>query len=424
MIKNKSTTICVIVAMLLIVGSIANADVTLVDSVDVKKIILYSPCTWQHPLNYSKPAETISSATLEIEAYGILPGWIHPVYLEGAYLGDLIEGPHMFATTYTTFPLDDYLTELMAGPVSIEVGCSSGGGEIFVRKSTLSVTYVPEKPWIYLQPAPFTLVVLPQKMVDTIPGQKCVFLVKVIDEGYGYGRDEAVNISVIDLNVPSDTVVTVVPPAIFPGQVAEVTVIPGKGAEDLNSLTIAISGDVPIPGKALDAIEQFLAIAISGDVPIPDDPNRPDIDPDEPVEDRTLTILIVAGREGLTRTQPVTVNVTQGQNEFAEQASDYRDRFVPMLAVIHPELGITGETEWRGTSIKQSMCEVNYYLFFSEQWEMGLRWHVTIPPHDFAEIYLRRRDTNLSSTHAFKIYSLDAHQRPQVVVLPQEGIWR
>lgn len=251
-------------------------------------------------------------------------------------------------------------------------------------------------------PAPFTLVVLPHKMADTIPGQKCVFLVKIIGEGSGYGKYEAVNISVIDLDLMYDTVVTVDPPAIFPGQVGEVTVIPGKGVEDPNSLE---SGN-------------------GGDVPIPDDPNRPDIDPIEPIEDKTLTIWIVAEREGLIRTQPVTVNVTQGQNEFAEQASEYRDCFIPWLAMNYRGLGINEETEWSGTSIKQHMCEVTYYLFFSEQWEMGLRWHVTIPPHDFAEIYLRRRDTNLSSTHAFKIYSLDAQEEPQVVVLFQEGIWR
>ncbi len=402
MIKNKSMAICAIVTMLLIVSSTANENMTLVDSVDVKTNVGHEGCTWQHPLNYSTPPATISSATLEIEVFGNRDCWNHPVYIEGNYLGDVNGFWHNWSTTYTTFQLDDYFTELMVGPVSIEVGGYIGGFEIEVKKSTLSVTYEPEKPWPYSQPAPFTLVVLPHKMVDTIPGQKCVFLVKIIDEGPGYGKDEAVNISVIDVGPMSDTVVTVDPPAIFPGQVGEVTVIPGKGAEDPNSL----------------------ASGISGDVPIPDDPNRPDIDPNEPVEDKTLTFLIVAGREGLTRTQPVTVNVTQGQDELAEQASEYRDRFIPWLAAIHPKLGITKETEWSGTSILQNMYEVNYYLFFSEEWELGLRWHVMIPPYDFAEIYLRRRDTNLSSTHAFKIYSLDAYQRPQVVVLPQEGIWR
>ncbi len=251
-------------------------------------------------------------------------------------------------------------------------------------------------------PAPFTLVVLPHKMADTIPGQKCVFLVKIIEEGSGYGRYEAVNISAMEHNMLSDVVVTVDPPAIVPGQVGEVTVIPGNGAEDPNSLIRNLEF---YPWR-------------------PDDPNGPVVDPNESYEDKTLTITIMAERQGLIRTERVTVNVTEGQDEFAALASDYRDRFIPWLAENYKGLGITEETEWSGTIIRPHIVVVMYYLFFSEEWEMGLRWHVMIPPYDYAEIYLRRRDTNLSSTHAFKIYSLDAQNEPQVVALSQEGIWR
>lgn len=251
--------------------------------------------------------------------------------------------------------------------------------------------------------APFTLVVLPHRMVDNIPGQRCVFLVKIIEEGSGYGKYEAVNISAsVGSYMMSDAVVIVDPPAIVPGQVGEVTVIPGNGDEEPNSLRSVIIGGVPIPDGQI----------------------RPIIEPNEPIEDRTLTILIVAERRGLIRTRTVNVNVTQGQDEFAALASDYRDRFVPWLAENYKGLGINEETEWSGTIIRPNIVVVMYYLFFSEDWEMGLRWHVTIPPYDYAEIYLRRRDTNLSSTHAFKIFSLDAQEEPQVVTLPQEEIWR
>jgi predicted secreted protein len=43
-------------------------------------------------------------------------------------------------------------------------------------------------------PCPFSLVVLPDRNYEAIPGQKCVFLVKVIDEGSGYGKGTVVNI--------------------------------------------------------------------------------------------------------------------------------------------------------------------------------------------------------------------------------------
>jgi len=251
------------------------------------------------------------------------------------------------------------------------------------------------------RPAPFSLIVLPNKMEDTIPGQKCVFLVKVIDEGSGYGKREAVNISTVVHDMLPDTVVTVDPPAIVPGQVCEVTVIPGQinGAEDPNVYRSAVAED---------------------DVR----PVEPIIEPNEPFEEKSLTITIMAERAGVQRAKTVTVNTAQGEDQFAELASTYRDRFIPWLAENYPELGITEETEWVGTIVRPNIVVVMYYLFFSEEWEMGLRWHVMIPPYDFAEIYLRKRDTNLSSTHAFKIFSLDAQDEPQVVDLAQEGIWR
>jgi len=251
------------------------------------------------------------------------------------------------------------------------------------------------------KPAPFSLIVLPNKMEDTIPGQKCVFLVKVIDEGSGYGKREAVNISTVVHDMLPDTIVTVNPPAIVPGQVCEVTVIPGQinGGEDPNVYRSTVAEDEVRPVE-------------------------PIIEPNEPFEGKTLTISIMAERAGVQRAETVTVNTIQGEDQLAVLASTYRDRFIPWLAENYPELGVTQETEWVGTIVRPHYFVVMYYLFFSEGWEMGLRWHVMIPPYDFAEIYLRKRDTNLSSTHAFKIFSLDAQDEPQVVDLPQEGIWR
>jgi len=254
------------------------------------------------------------------------------------------------------------------------------------------------------RPAPFSLVVLPHKMADTIPGQKCVFLVKVIDEGPGCGRGGAVNISTMEFDRPSEDVVTVEPPALVPGKVGEVTVIPGKsnGTEDPNDPRRMVIENVSVLGEA----------------------NGPITDPNETIEEKTLTITVMAERQGLTRAETVTVNVTQGQDKFETLTSDYRDRFIPWLAQNYPELGITEETKWYGTIVRPNHFVVMYYLFFSEQWEMGLRWHVMIPPYDFAEIYLRRRDANLSCTHGFKIFSLEAQEEPQIVTLPLEGIWR
>lgn len=143
MMKNRIKTISVIVTMLLIVGSTANANMTLVDIVDVPEADQVPPCAWQHPLNYSTSPATISSATLEIEGYDFSTPWKYPVYFEGTYLGDIVCAQYIWETTYTTFSLDEYFTELMVGPVSIEVGDYEYGMAPKVRTSTLTVDYVP-----------------------------------------------------------------------------------------------------------------------------------------------------------------------------------------------------------------------------------------------------------------------------------------
>jgi len=108
---------------------------------------------------------------------------------------------------------------------------------------------------------------------------------------------------------------------------------------------------------------------------------------------------------------------------LALYATELRDKFIPWLAANHPELGITSQTEWTGTIVTPHIMVVMYYLFFSEDWEMGLRWHVTIPPYDWVEIYLRHRTTEVSPSYAFKISSLEAQAEPEAIE-PEELVWR
>jgi len=77
--------------------------------------------------------------------------------------------------------------------------------------------------------------VIPEHIEDSIPGQKCVFLVVVADEGEGSGKGEAVHISA----TTSSGSVTVNRQAITPEQVAEVTVIPDEASVGSN-LTITL----------------------------------------------------------------------------------------------------------------------------------------------------------------------------------------
>jgi hypothetical protein len=70
-----------------------------------------------------------------------------------------------------------------------------------------------------------------------------------------------------------------------------------------------------------------------------------------------------------------------------------------------PELGITSEVEWVGVNIRPNFMVVMYYLFISDEWEMGMTWHVMIHPHDWSRIYLRHRYTETAPTLAFELSS-------------------
>jgi hypothetical protein len=209
----------------------------------------------------------------------------------------------------------------------------------------------------------------------------------------------------MELGFSYDMTVDVDPPAILPGQVGEITVIP-----------VGLKKDDDSPNALKNIIDK-------GQIR-PNEPNDQDVDPNEQFENVSLYLTVTAERNGVRREEIVTVDVYPGEDLLNPLASEYRDRFIPWLAENYPELGITEDTVWEGTVVRPRILVVTYYLFFSEQWEMGLRWHVMIPPYDFAEIYLRKRGSDLGSTYDFKIDSLDAQQEPYVFELSPEGIWR
>ncbi|MFX0198219.1 MAG: hypothetical protein ACFFCW_19040 [Candidatus Hodarchaeota archaeon] len=224
--------------------------------------------------------------------------------------------------------------------------------------------------------APFSLHVIPEYMIDTIPGQRCVFLATVADEGQGSGQGETVN---IEATAPKSSV-TVIPQAITRGQVAEIIVIP--------EVTVI------------------------------------------PEEGQNVTVTVEGKREGLTQTITVTltVNMPIGPiDELEALATENQDLFIPWLATNHPELGITSETEWIGTIVRPHILVVMYYLFFSDEWEMGMTWHVMIPPYDWVRIYLRHRTTELQPSLAFEITSKGEQDEPHTIDLKDafaESVYR
>lgn len=116
------------------------------------------------------------------------------------------------------------------------------------------------------------------------------------------------------------------------------------------------------------------------------------------------------------------IEIVEGEDAVRQKAIATLDLFLPYLAEQYPELGITPETEWQPCYVVSPFI-VTYYLFFSEEWELGLWWHVMIAPNDWARIYLRRRYQELAPSLAFEIPSLSAPQEPQQIE-PPESIYR
>jgi hypothetical protein len=211
----------------------------------------------------------------------------------------------------------------------------------------------------------FQIDVIPQQLNgDSIAGQRCVFLVTITDEG----QEGSLPVR-ISAQAPGAEVV-IYQEDIVEGEVAEVMVIPAQASI----------------GKA-------------------------------------IKVTITGSRGGATNKQVVTFNVAEGEDDRQEYARDLLDRFVPWLATNHPELGITEDTEWSGTMVSPVWLVVSHYLFFCEEWEVHIDWHIMVAPHDWARIDLRHRFDELEPSYAFEISSVAANSEP-VAIDPPETVWR
>jgi hypothetical protein len=184
------------------------------------------------------------------------------------------------------------------------------------------------------------LVVSPQFIQGVIPGAQVVLLVTQGDETAGTATVTA---------TASGGDVMVQPSSITGTEVAEVTVIPTSTEGEL-AVTIEVSTE--------------------------------------------------QGTESISR----VASISPWEDDRGEQAGEILDLFTPWLAETHPELGITPDSEFEGTFVAPELLVVSHYVFFNDQWEIGVAWHVMLPPDDFSEIYLRPR-SELSPTLAFRVGS-------------------
>jgi hypothetical protein len=211
----------------------------------------------------------------------------------------------------------------------------------------------------------FHINVMPEQLSgDSIASQHCVFLVVITDDG----QESELPVSISA--EAAGAAVVVYHEDIFPGEVAEVVVTPAQASV----------------GKS-------------------------------------VTVRITGNRGSSTDEKPVDFAVAEGEDDRAEYAGELLDKFVTWLAQNHPELGIAVDTAWNGTMVSPVWLVVSHYLFFSDEWEAHIYWHVMIPPYDWAKIDLRHRFDELAPSYAFEISSLDAASDPVAIEVP-ETVWR
>jgi hypothetical protein len=211
----------------------------------------------------------------------------------------------------------------------------------------------------------FHINVVPQQLSgDSIAGQHCVFLVTITDDG----QESELPVT-ISAKAPGAQVV-IYHEDIFTGEVAEVVVIPAQSSV----------------GK-------------------------------------TIKVTITGTQGSSTDKEAVSFEVAEGKDDRQEYAVELLDKFIPWLAANHPELGITEDTAWNGTMVSPVWLVVSHYLFFSDEWEAHIYWHIMIPPYDWARIDLRHRFDELAPSYAFEISSLNATSEPIAIEVP-ETVWR
>jgi len=139
---------------------------------------------------------------------------------------------------------------------------------------------------------------------------------------------------------------------------------------------------------------------------------------------KTIEVAITGTRDSVSDEKLVSFKVAEGEDDRQEYAEMLLDRFVSWLATNHPELRITEDTAWNGTMVSPVWLVVSHYLFFSEEWEAHIEWHIMMPPYDWTRIDLRHRFDELEPSYAFEISSVNATSSEPVPMEVPETVWR
>ena len=212
---------------------------------------------------------------------------------------------------------------------------------------------------------PFKINVLPEQLKGmSIVGQQIVYLITITEEG-GTSKTP------VEISAKAESAaINIIRKSIIAGQIAEVVVVP----------------DNTSVGK-------------------------------------TVELTITGSRDEFVEKKVLTFDVIEGTDDRKEYALEQQAKFSKWLAEKHPELGITSATEWTGTMVSPQWLVVSHYLFFSDEWEMHVEWHIMIPPSDWVRIDLRHRFDESKPSYAFEISSREGKSEPKPIDVP-DTIWR
>ena len=187
-------------------------------------------------------------------------------------------------------------------------------------------------------------------------------------------------------------VVTVLPaedppearPAIPGERVCFLVLVDDRDTDD-GEITFAAAGD----GLTIDRVPQT--------VPAPGEVAElwVTIGPHEGTAEKIATLEVTithGGADPVDWVETRSIIVYPETDQRAPTAEQYVDFWIDWLALERPELGIDETTEWESTFVSMLLI-VSKYAYWSDEWEMVVAWHEMIPPDDFTEVYLRRRDS-------------------------------
>jgi hypothetical protein len=125
---------------------------------------------------------------------------------------------------------------------------------------------------------------------------------------------------------------------------------------------------------------------------------------DPATSERPLILTVTARRGDNEETVTRATTVFTWKDDRGAYAGRLLDVFIAWLAENRPELGIGPDSEFAGSMVAPGLLIVSHYCFMSDEWELGLSWHVMVPPDDWSDLYLRPRD-EAAPTLAFRLAS-------------------